>query len=171
MHYPKFLAFVLAIVFASCSNPKNESSQKVADKVTEVAQLQFKKDAVKAIFVSYEALRDAFVATDLKATKTVLVQLREAFQKEEGTESLVSIVDQMAEANDIASQRVHFFSLNKEMEKLISGELKVGEIYKAYCPMAFDNTGGFWLTSKKEVLNPYFGDKMLKCGYIQDSIQ
>jgi hypothetical protein len=37
--------------------------------------------------------------------------------------------------------------------------------------MALNNTGGYWLSSEEKILNPYFGDKMLKCGKIDSKIQ
>lgn len=171
MHIQKLTVTLIACAMVACTGTKKETVAETKEAVVEVAQLKFKKDAVKAIFSSYEELRDAFVATDFEATNAVISKLKEAFQQEQGTESIISIVDEMASATDIEAQRASFFSLNKELEKFMSGEVETGEVYKAYCPMAFDNTGGFWLTSKKEVLNPYFGDKMLKCGYIQDSIK
>jgi hypothetical protein len=36
--------------------------------------------------------------------------------------------------------------------------------------MAFNNTGGYWLSNSKEIRNPFFGDKMLKCGRIEKEI-
>jgi Cu(I)/Ag(I) efflux system membrane fusion protein len=36
--------------------------------------------------------------------------------------------------------------------------------------MAFKDKGGFWLSNSEEVLNPYFGSKMLHCGEIQEKI-
>ena len=37
-------------------------------------------------------------------------------------------------------------------------------VYYQYCPMAFESKGAYWLSSTEEILNPYFGDKMLHCG-------
>jgi hypothetical protein len=45
-----------------------------------------------------------------------------------------------------------------------------GKVYQQYCPMAFDNAGAAWLSSTTDVVNPYFGDKMLHCGETRDSI-
>ncbi|MCO4780995.1 MAG: efflux RND transporter periplasmic adaptor subunit [Candidatus Cloacimonetes bacterium] len=42
------------------------------------------------------------------------------------------------------------------------------DLKKVYCPMAFDNQGAYWVQDEDEVLNPYFGSKMLKCGTIKD---
>ena len=43
---------------------------------------------------------------------------------------------------------------------------QIGNAYVVHCPMAFDNSGGDWLSVKPEVLNPYFGDAMLRCGSV-----
>ncbi|CAM1374698.1 efflux RND transporter periplasmic adaptor subunit [Tenacibaculum xiamenense] len=42
--------------------------------------------------------------------------------------------------------------------------------YKQYCPMANSDKGAYWLSKEKQVLNPYFGDKMLKCGEVKQVI-
>ncbi len=44
------------------------------------------------------------------------------------------------------------------------------KIYKQYCPMAFNNSGAYWLSNSKEVVNPYFGEAMLHCGELVDSL-
>ena len=44
------------------------------------------------------------------------------------------------------------------------------EVYLAFCPMAFDNKGAFWLQVGEQVKNPYFGSEMPRCGEIKRSI-
>ncbi|WP_317044539.1 hypothetical protein [Maribacter sp. 4G9] len=44
-------------------------------------------------------------------------------------------------------------------------------VYIQKCPMANNNKGAFWLSMEKEIKNPYYGDQMLTCGSIIDSIQ
>ena len=44
-------------------------------------------------------------------------------------------------------------------------------MYEAYCPMAFQGRGAPWLADAKEILNPYFGDKMLHCGEIRKTFE
>ncbi|WP_103865483.1 DUF3347 domain-containing protein [Aquimarina sp. I32.4] len=70
---------------------------------------------------------------------------------------------------DINKQRDFFVALTEEMERVI-GKSKIisGEIYKQFCPMAFDGKGGYWLSDSKEIRNPYFGNKMLVCGDIEE---
>ncbi len=43
-------------------------------------------------------------------------------------------------------------------------------VYRIHCPMAFDNKGADWLSPDDKVLNPYFGDKMLRCGEVVGQI-
>jgi hypothetical protein len=47
----------------------------------------------------------------------------------------------------------------------------MGSVYVAYCPMANNNEGANWLSNDKEIKNPYFGDKMLRCGSVMETIQ
>jgi len=43
-------------------------------------------------------------------------------------------------------------------------------VYYDYCPMAFDNKGGFWLSEQKAIANPYFGKKMMTCGSVKETL-
>ncbi len=45
-------------------------------------------------------------------------------------------------------------------------DYSTGNLYKLHCPMANSNTGADWLSTEPEVLNPYFGASMLKCGEV-----
>ncbi|MDP4747411.1 MAG: efflux RND transporter periplasmic adaptor subunit, partial [Algoriphagus sp.] len=44
-------------------------------------------------------------------------------------------------------------------------------VYKDYCPMAFDNKGGYWLSETEDIRNPYFGASMLSCGEVKQTYQ
>jgi hypothetical protein len=49
-------------------------------------------------------------------------------------------------------------------------QYKGGKVYQQFCPMAFDNAGANWLSAHVEIRNPYFGNNMLECGEVKDSI-
>ena len=57
------------------------------------------------------------------------------------------------------------------MEDILEGAIDSGTVYKQYCPMAFNNTGAYWFSNSKEIFNPYFGEKMLKCGRVEAEIK
>ncbi len=44
-------------------------------------------------------------------------------------------------------------------------------LYYQHCPMANNNQGAYWLSSNKEIRNPYFGEKMLNCGSTEEVLQ
>lgn len=74
----------------------------------------------------------------------------------------------LADTSDLESQRKIFQDLSDRLISLVRAHAldQVGAAYVIHCPMAFGNTGGDWISSKPEVLNPYFGDRMLKCGSV-----
>ncbi len=44
-------------------------------------------------------------------------------------------------------------------------------IFVQHCPMADNNNGADWLSLDKQIRNPYFGDKMLTCGSVTETIK
>ena len=76
----------------------------------------------------------------------------------------------MSTSSDIQFQREKFVIVTAGVEKILEDNIAKGVFYKQYCPMAFNNTGGYWLSNSKEIRNPFFGDKMLKCGRIDKEI-
>ena len=87
-------------------------------------------------------------------------------------ENLASSVKSITGTDSLAQQRVGFKSVSGAVEQLIAvfgGDL-TEPVYKAHCPMAFNDRGADWLQSGKDILNPYFGSKMLKCGEIKEQL-
>jgi Cu(I)/Ag(I) efflux system membrane fusion protein len=44
-------------------------------------------------------------------------------------------------------------------------------LYYQYCPMARDNKGANWISTTKELVNPYMGQMMLACGRTQEILE
>jgi Cu(I)/Ag(I) efflux system membrane fusion protein len=44
-------------------------------------------------------------------------------------------------------------------------------LYVQHCPMADNNKGADWLSTEKEIRNPYFGESMLTCGEVTGEIR
>ena len=72
--------------------------------------------------------------------------------------------------SDIGHQREHFESLTTDMNDLITLLGTNKTLYQDFCPMYNNNKGGLWLSETKEIKNPYYGHKMLKCGKMQKQI-
>ena len=76
----------------------------------------------------------------------------------------------IAATNDIEKQRIHFNTLsNNVIEMTESFGLEIDKVYRQFCPMAFEDKGAYWLSDSNEILNPYFGDMMLRCGEVQET--
>ena len=45
------------------------------------------------------------------------------------------------------------------------------KVYRDFCPMADNNKGAFWLSLEEEIRNPYYGEAMLKCGEVRETIE
>ena len=41
----------------------------------------------------------------------------------------------------------------------------------AFCPMAFDFKGASWIQRGETINNPYFGEQMLRCGSIEQTLE
>ena len=71
-------------------------------------------------------------------------------------------------SKDISSARTHFSSLSTQVIKLTETyKLTKAVVYQDYCPMAFNNKGGYWLSETEDIQNPYFGASMLSCGEVK----
>jgi len=73
----------------------------------------------------------------------------------------------ISETKDIKIQREHFANLSNNMVILAKAmKLTTQPIYQAYCPMKKAN----WLSSDKAIKNPYYGNAMLTCGKVVETI-
>jgi Cu(I)/Ag(I) efflux system membrane fusion protein len=80
--------------------------------------------------------------------------------------SLLQIIDSTKNLKNITSLRIKFKTISEIMYSVsteFSGSGKV-IVRQFFCPMAFDNKGGYWLQESDETENPYYGDMMYRCG-------
>ncbi len=81
-------------------------------------------------------------------------------------------IRQYVQSDDMEEMRVHFEPLS---EAFIETALTLGAIgqtwYVAYCPMVDGDRGAYWLSEFEEILNPYFGSMMLRCGEVRETIR
>ncbi|WP_298487020.1 DUF3347 domain-containing protein [uncultured Maribacter sp.] len=72
--------------------------------------------------------------------------------------------------SDIDHQRKHFEGLSSTINDLVALLGTEKTLYQDFCPMANNNQGAYWLSEVKEIKNPYFGSRMLKCGSLKKQI-
>lgn len=114
----------------------------------------------------YLAIKDALVATDPDKASEAAGKFLEINENPELRASLNSILN----TEEVSEQRQAFETLSIKMYDALKASGTSTTLYKQFCPMAFNNKGAFWLAAEEEVNNPYFGDRMLHCGFVEDVI-
>jgi hypothetical protein len=155
---------MLAMVLA-CASPKKETTETPV-KVETVMQKQDLTNVINA----YITLKDALVASDIDLAKAGTITLLSELKSSEINESIISSANQIAEAKDIKAQRAAFKTLTNQMIPVLKAASNDMTVYVQYCPMAFNNEGGNWLSLSEEIRNPYYGDMMLKCGRVTEKL-
>lgn len=133
---------------------------------------------------AYYSVKDALVATDAAAAKTSATALVSALGAVKTT--ALSAADEKAltaaKANALAISKIADAEVQREQFKSLSTSMialakatkparrETGSTYVQFCPMAADGKGAFWLSGQKEIKNPYYGSKMLKCGSVKEEI-
>lgn len=160
-------AIVLSISFTSCGNSQNKSKSETT------AQNTTDKKSENIVLEKYLEIKNALVQTDgataSKAASELVASIGansdELFQK------IRFDAQHIADTENPDHQRDHFNTLSDNIYQWVKDtETNEQKLYRQYCPMAFDNRGAYWLSAEKEINNPYFGNKMLRCGSVKEEL-
>lgn len=122
-------------------------------------------------YTHYIHLKDALVASQYLQSQNASVELVSSLQAVDNGDKAKIAAEKVVSASSLDEQRKAFGSLSNEMAKLVTEvQISMGQVYLEYCPMAMDNSGGYWLSNEMDIKNPYFGDKMLNCGVVKETI-
>lgn len=161
----------IAVLLIACNSENNESDS--SQKTENSDSQNDNKEEVRKILSDYLAIKNALTETDGAAAsseaKKLLSHLNEI--KTEEVEKIRTDAEHISATENTDDQRAAFNTLSQNVYTLVKAtEANASTLYKQYCPMAFDNEGAYWLSSKKEIANPYFGDKMLRCGKVEEEL-
>lgn len=137
---------------------------------------------MNGILNEYEALSEALVrsstnaasegaakfaaATERVVMKSLGAKNDEVWRHLQG--HLVEEAKSLQAASNLTAQRKAYQRLSDALYLTLKTFKGGKKFYRAYCPMAFDDKGAYWLSSSKSIRNPYFGEEMLQCGEIRD---
>ena len=194
------LLLISAFAFSNCSGKKEETKTEEAtqemhasgsEAPMEASKPQFEVDQtfqkqLATLFTSYIGLKDAFVSSDAAKVKTEATTTQSTLATVDMKlvsgaahndwmnylSGLESSLKEILATDDIEAQRKAFSTLTDNLYKSVKAfGLGGTTAYYEFCPMAFNNEGGFWLSSEEKIRNPYFGDKMLTCGTVKEKLQ
>lgn len=128
------------------------------------------REALEAYFPVAKALAE----DDEEGAKAASEEFRQTVEGLTIPESraLVEGADRMAAATDIKLRRAALLPVSITLIDSVRahGIDQLGDLFVVHCPMAFDDQGGDWLSPAPTVLNPYYGDAMLTCGNLKDTL-
>ena len=168
---------ILLIGLASCGDARNKQNNEISTpeeietkkaNTPEIVEASFSDEMIGKVFNAYQQIRIALVNSNSEEENLAAENLAKSLTGE--GDDMNSIFMDMAETKDIEKQRQLFSQMTAEVETLFKESISEGAIYKHYCPMAFEGKGGYWISNVEEIRNPYYGDKMLKCGNVTDII-
>lgn len=141
---------------------------------------------LQVLVEAYLKLKDALVATDAPTAAEQATMLMETIDQADMSllngeaqnfwmaqkPGVKAHTRKIAELKDVEAQRTQFDFLSQLLIQTIQAFGVNSEVYFVqYCPMAFNDQGASWLSAEDQVLNPYFGDVMLRCGVIKETIE
>ena len=140
---------------------------------------------IKPVLTSYIALKDALVKTDAALSSQMandLLNTIEGLNSNELTadvhdlwmkvmDDIVKDAKKIKETKEISNQRNYFLTLSKNMYSIVKISKLEFPVYYQFCPMANNGKGGNWVSLENKIKNPYYGNQMLTCGKIAETIQ
>jgi Cu(I)/Ag(I) efflux system membrane fusion protein len=147
----------------SMMNPKEKPSEiQLASEI-----ISNKTEVVKQLINQYSSLKDALVKSDFKASRSAYSQVNALLLQLNSTAFKTS-----NQINNIEELREEFILLSEAVITMAkTTNPSDNTLYVQRCPMADRGEGARWLSFSEQIKNPYYGDAMLTCGSVVDSIQ
>ncbi len=144
------------------------------------------KEALQPLYASYLKWKDALTNDDFEEAQKRATNMKAALDKinmslfkgdahnvwMDYQGSLSKSLEHVQHISGIEQLRKAFQTVSVNMIELTNTfNLLTETIYVQHCPMADNNKGADWLSTSKEIRNPYFGSSMLTCGKVTKEIK
>lgn len=131
-----------------------------------------------SVIDAYIDLKDALIQSDASLTANKLESFKRALEEipedqREQTHSYWSTLHNASQGSgdnlSLEEQRKIFQTISDNLIDMVRNFDELDQkLFVQFCPMADNNNGAFWISKEEQVLNPYFGDAMLKCGTVKE---
>lgn len=140
---------------------------------------------LKKVIDDYLAMKNAFIVSDGKGVDSAATAMRDhvkAVDSEtmngEGKEAWLqhasgynTKLTELLHITGIEEKRTYLSHLSEIVYcTKKSFKLKEMQLFAVYCPMAFNGKGAYWISETEKIRNPYFGEKMMDCGSIEEKL-
>jgi len=151
------------------SNAFNQSFTQLLNSYYSLKDALVASDTAKASSAAHAVAKaaDSLKVNEIKGDSTgVIKETAKTF-----TGTLSSSAQALMAEKNINDKRKEFETIADAMWSLTRTVKYDGaKAYWEYCPMAFDKKGAYWMSNEREIKNPYFGNEMLNCGSVEDSL-
>lgn len=169
---------MIALFFSACANNAGKETKSPAHEGHDQAKtaeynsaVQLKDDRLNAVYQHYIHLTTALTNGDAAEAKIAGNAIEAGVTGMAEAASIRNAAGMITSARDIEAQRAAYSTMSNDFIQLVKQSgLKSGELYVDFCPMALDDKGAYWLSSEKEIRNPYFGEKMMTCGEVKETL-
>lgn len=185
-----FIIFLPLSIYLGCKDktPVTHNSSNIKSALRPTQTL-----LASEILQHYYQLKDALLATRNKDAdeaagkmKTSILRLKKEWDNdsasvatnfrviEKETDSMLIQLDLIRSIKDETCERkrIYFKPLSNLTYRFLKTiDIKNVQAYHQYCPMALNEQGADWLSTSPKIENPYFGQKMLTCGELIDTIK
>ena len=146
-------------------------------------------ESFSKLLQSYFSLKNAFINADTAKVNSAAVEVIQFADS-------LDISELKGDTSGMISETAKYFAASiSGSAKVVAGENKAEDklrefnmitdalwsltrtvkyegqkVYYQFCPTAFDNTGGYWLSDKIDSGNPYMHDKGKDCSQVNDSL-
>ena len=137
---------------------------------------------IKTLVTDYLAVKNALVnsnETEAAAASGKMYEAMKSFDKsllsagqKKVYDDIESDLKEHAEhisKSKIDHQREHFATMSKDMYDMVKAFGAGMMLYHDHCPMY--NDGSMWLSETKKKKNPFYGDKMMTCGSVEEMMK
>lgn len=172
------------ILLASCGNEgSNENKEEkkdtasheghdMSDKSNSTGKVSIKDDNLNAVYQHYVHLTTALINGNAAEAKIASNAIEAGIKEVPGGQSVAANAAKITTASDIEAQRAAYSTLSNDFIALVKKSgVAGGQLYVDFCPMALNDKGAYWLSANKDIRNPYFGEKMMTCGEVKETIQ
>lgn len=162
------ICFTSVLIFAQNgrSNQKNEASDTTVTNTS--------KSNPSQLLLLYYNVKDALIAGN---ANTASVKAADFVKAAKGIDAkvvaggnittLLEDAGKISKTRDIKKQREYFAGLSTNMYAIAKAVKLINQpVYRQYCPMK----KAYWLSKEKAVKNPYYGNTMLTCGEVTETL-
>lgn len=164
------IAYLIFLFASACNTEQNKEVKEQSATAIMQADMapKFNHKGINSIYPHYIQMKEAMTTGNSSYARKIALLMDKALEHEGMSKEITDAIDRILGTQNLDEQRQAFSFLSDELIKEIDKTgIKDGVVYKAHCPMAFDDDGAYWLTNEEKVRNPYFGDEMLTCGTVE----